>query len=142
MFVLYRAGTLVRRPTAELRHGQVATGKTTAHSPVHRGAFADLTDVSTLQTSLLTKPEKETVEVPFVPAVTVKDEHGNIDLGAIAESEHLINISQYLVKPRDQYMFLVRSVDQYQIPAQTSGCVAHDDDGFSLQELMMKLSLF
>eukprot|EP00064_Thunnus_orientalis_P022923 superscaffoldBa00008182_g23145 len=31
------------------------------------------------------KPPEEGVETPFVLAVTVKDEHGNIDLGAIAE---------------------------------------------------------
>ena len=45
--------------------------------------------------SLQTKPEEEAAETPFVLAVTVKDEHGNIDLGAIAESEHLIDICQY-----------------------------------------------
>jgi len=31
--------------------------------------------------------EEDVVEAPFVPAVTLKDKHGHIDLGAIAESE-------------------------------------------------------
>lgn len=34
-------------------------------------------------------------ENPFVMAVTVKDEDGNINLGAIAESEYFISIEQY-----------------------------------------------
>lgn len=37
------------------------------------------------------------METPFVLAVTVKDEHGNIDLGAIAESQFLINIYQIYI---------------------------------------------
>lgn len=41
--------------------------------------------------SLQNKADEEGVETPFVLAVTVKDEHGNIDLGAIAESEYLIS---------------------------------------------------
>lgn len=47
---------------------------------------------------LQTKLEEEGSENPFVLAVTVKDEHGNIDLGAIAESEYLVP---------DQYLSLI-----------------------------------
>ncbi len=51
-----------------------------------------------------TKPEEpEANENPFVLAVTVKDEHGDIDLAAIAESENLINIRLISV-PSDQYL--------------------------------------
>lgn len=40
-----------------------------------------------------TKPEEEEeelVEAPLVLAVTIKDEYGNVDLGAIAERERLV----------------------------------------------------
>lgn len=37
--------------------------------------------------SLQVSSKEEEEETPLVLAVTIKDEHGNIDLGAIAESE-------------------------------------------------------
>lgn len=37
--------------------------------------------------SLQTSSKEEEQETPLVLAVTIKDEHGNINLGAIAESE-------------------------------------------------------
>ncbi|XP_029954677.1 zinc finger protein 224-like [Salarias fasciatus] len=50
------------------------------------GVRAENTDTDSLSR---TKLEEEGAEAPFVLAVTVKDEHGNINLGAIAERARL-----------------------------------------------------
>lgn len=70
--------------------------------------------------SLQTKPEEEGTENPFVLAVTIKDEHGNIDLGAIAEREYLFNTCRYLLPITfniRQYLPLIRfNICQYLTP--------------------------